>query len=108
MPEPLPIPNDLINLRRAYDQAQAEVLAFMAAANAAHHSRGSDVQLDVEQGHHHSKWTDEEHAQLHRLRGNCSTATSALRSHPTMVQARANGCVQQTSEALKKAARSTE
>lgn len=88
MPDALPIPPDLIQLQRAYDTADAEVNRFVAETDA-----GGEP------------WTDEQNGELNRLRAVRLDAVRAMHRHPVMVQARAEGCSQQTEAARRAAAR---
>lgn len=113
MPDALPIPDDLIALQRAYDQAQAAVdryvaeidagigLADIADVDAIAHTPGPEeppVRHD---------WTEEQNAELSRLREIRLAAVMELHRHPTMVQAREGGSSYQTELARQKAARET-
>ena len=80
------IPDDLIDLFRAYDTARAEVEAYSATLPAG--------ELAADQA-------DE----LWRLRGVATAASEAVRHHPTMTEARAASAYWQTDQALRAAAR---
>jgi hypothetical protein len=113
MPDALPIPDDLIQLQRDYDAAQRAVDQFVGEVDA---GIGLADVADVDAIAHtpgpeeppvRHEWTEEQHARLNELRQVRQAAMLAMHRHPTMVQARAEGCSQQTEQARRAAARTT-
>ena len=111
MPDALPIPDDLIQLQREYDQAHAAVQQYVAEVDA---GIGRADQADVDEIAHtpgpeeppvRHEWTEEQHAELDRLREVRQAAMLAMHRHPAMVQARKEGCSRQPEQARRKAAR---
>jgi hypothetical protein len=111
MPDALPIPDDLIRLQRDYDAAHDAVNRYVAEVDA---GIGRADQADVDEIAHtpgpeeppvRHEWTEEQHAELGRLREVRQVAMLAMHRHPTMVQARTEGCSQQTEQARRKVAR---
>jgi hypothetical protein len=88
MPDALPVPDDLVQLQRDYDTADTEVNRFVTQVDATG-----------------EPWTDEQNGELDRLRAIRLDAVRAMHRHPTMVQARAEGCSQQTEAARRATAR---
>jgi hypothetical protein len=101
MPEPLPIPEDLIALQRAYDDADDACHQYVAEIDTA-------IELSAGTGEDplvRPEWTNEQHVELERLRTVRRRAVMDMHRHPTMVQARTDGCSQQTETARRTAAR---
>ncbi|MFC8447697.1 hypothetical protein [Kitasatospora sp. NPDC057223] len=101
MPDALPPPPDLIDLQRALDAARAELHGWLAETEAARRAEFPDPEQAVERG----MWPDDLRARLADLRGKQAAAFDAVRLHPTMQQALADGCHPVTERALKDAAR---
>lgn len=111
MPDALPIPDDLTQLQRDYDAAQAAVDQYVAEVDA---GIGLSDVADVDAIAHtpgpveppiRHEWNEEQHAHLNELREVRQAAMLAMHRHPTMVQARAQGCSQQTELARRATAR---
>ncbi|MCX5215638.1 hypothetical protein OG689_41525 [Kitasatospora sp. NBC_00240] len=96
MPDALPIPADLLDLRRARDAAWAELNQFVAEVEALRREQYPDPeQTDVR-----AMWEPEQRERLAELRAARDAAVLAVRRHPTMVRALAEGCWAATDEAL--------
>ncbi|GGV47614.1 hypothetical protein GCM10010495_76610 [Kitasatospora herbaricolor] len=96
MPDALPIPADLLDLRRARDGAWAELNAYVAQIEALRREQYPDPeQTDVR-----ARWEPEQRERLTELRAARDAAVLAVRRHPTMVQALAEGCWAATDTAL--------
>lgn len=88
MPATPVIPDDLLELQRAFEEADRKVHAHVEAATA----------------EHGKAWPVEAEVELERLRGKRMVALKALTSHPAILAARAGGTYRQLHYALKKAA----
>ncbi|MFD7989361.1 hypothetical protein ACFV4M_39135 [Kitasatospora indigofera] len=96
MPTALPIPADLLDLRRARDAAWAELNQFVAEVEALRREQYPDPeQTDVR-----ASWEPEQRERLVELRAARDAAVLAVRRHPTMVRALAEGCWAATDTAL--------
>ncbi|WP_042400262.1 hypothetical protein [Streptacidiphilus carbonis] len=108
MPDALPIPDDLIQLQRAYDQATAELNEHVARVTAEQKERFPDppgVIHDADQALLRATWSDEDNAMLDQLRAAQVAALAAMNQHPVMRQAMAEGQWPAIQEARQKAAR---
>ncbi|WP_329501519.1 hypothetical protein [Kitasatospora herbaricolor] len=100
MPDALPIPADLLALRRARDAAWAELNTYVAEVEALRREQYPDPeQTDVR-----AMWEPEQRKRLAELRAARDAAVLAVRRHPTMVRALAEGCWAATDVALFRAA----
>ena len=111
MPDALPIPADLADLQRSYDEADAAVQRFVAEVDAGI-GRADFADIDEiartpgpEEPPVQHPWTDQQHEELDQLRSIRLDAVMAMHRHPTMVQAREQGCYQQTMRARQASAR---
>lgn len=98
----LPIPDDLIALQRATNTAADAVGAYVVAVEARRREQYPAAEQLIER----RTWTDEENADLERLRDIQITAALEVRAHPLWVEVRAAGAYGATWQALMDAARS--
>jgi hypothetical protein len=103
MPDALPPPDDLIALQRHLEAARAELAAYVAEAEAARRLEYPDPEQIVER----QTWPAGLRDRHLALRAVVTDAATAVRHHPTMQQALAQGCHYATELALKAAARAT-
>jgi hypothetical protein len=96
MPPALPIPADLLDLRRARDAAWAELNAYVAETEALRREQYPDPEQSGVRG----IWEPEQRERLAQLRAARDVAVLAVRHHPTMVRALAEGCWAATDTAL--------
>ena len=85
MPDNLPgLSADLIQLQRAYEAAHAAVTSYVAAREAEYAERYPDPGGRWDEGAAalRNAWTDEENAELRRLRGAREAARKALWAYP--------------------------
>lgn len=104
MPTALPLPDDLIDLQRALDAARAELDAYVADVEAARRAEFPNPEQIVER----QTWPDAVRDRHLALRAVVADAAAAVRHHPTMQQALAEGCHPVTEQALKDAARTVD
>ncbi|MFE2914792.1 hypothetical protein [Kitasatospora indigofera] len=96
MPLALPIPADLLDPRRARDAAWAELNAYVDQIEALRREQHPDPkQTDSRAG-----GEPEQRERLAELRAARDDAVVAVRRHPTMVRALAEGCWAATDTAL--------
>lgn len=94
MPDDQPdLPEDLIALQRAYEDAHAAVTAYVTRVEAEYAERYPDPgeKWDEEAAALRNAWTAEEKAELQRLRDERETARKALWGHPGHTEALAAG-----------------
>jgi hypothetical protein len=109
MPEALPIPHDLIALQQASDQARAAADEYAARITAVYRERYPDPLVkgrplwSEDQALLRGAWTEDEHAELSRLRADARGAVVTLYRHPVLARARDEGSSQQTKQALEQA-----
>lgn len=101
MPEPLPIPADLAQLQRDRIAAETAVAEYITTVDA----RRRELYPGPEQSLDRGIWSDDESAELGRLRAERDRLGRAVRQHPVMVQAREQGVLWPTWDALQDAAR---
>jgi len=104
MPSALPIPDDLVDLQRALDAARAELNAYVSETEAARRAEYPDPEQIIER----QTWPADIRERHLALRAAATTAATAVRHHPTMQQALAEGCHPVTEQALKDAARAVD
>ncbi|MFE2912804.1 hypothetical protein [Kitasatospora indigofera] len=104
MPDALPVPPDLVDLQRRLDAARAELDAYVEEVTAARRLEYPDPEQIVER----QTWPAEISERHLALRAAVAAAATAVRQHPTMQQALAEGCHPVTEQALKDAARAAE
>ncbi|NUP24159.1 MAG: hypothetical protein HOZ81_50505 [Streptomyces sp.] len=102
MSDTITIPDDLIALQRAAEAVRAELDQYVATVSAERREQYPGPEQVVERQH----WPDELNAELNRLRATWAAATEAVRHHPVMVAALAEGRWHGTLTALRAAARS--
>ncbi|OKI16649.1 hypothetical protein [Streptomyces sp. CB03911] len=103
MPDALPLPDDLITLQRALDAARAELDTYVEEVSAARRIEFPGEEQIVERQTWPANISDRHLA----LRAAVAAAATAVRQHPTMQQALAEGCHPVTEQALKDAARAS-
>jgi hypothetical protein len=101
MPDALPVPDDLIALQCVLDAARAELDAYVEEVAVARRAEFPGEEQIVER----QTWPDAVSERHLALRAAATAAATAVRHHPTMQQALAQGCHPVTEQALKDAAR---
>jgi hypothetical protein len=101
MPDALPLPDDLIALQRTLDAARAELDAYVEEVATARRLEYPDPEQVVER----QTWPPDISERHLALRAAVAAAATAVRQHPTMLQALRDGCHPVTEQALKDAAR---
>lgn len=101
MPEPLPIPDDLVQLQRRRIAAETAVAEYITTVDA----RQRELYPDPEQVLERATWGEAESAELARLRADRDQLSRAVRQHPVMTQAREQGVLWPTWDALQDATR---
>jgi hypothetical protein len=104
VPDALPLPADLIQLQRARIAADTTLGEYIATVE----TRRREQYPDPEQLVARRTWSDEEVAELTRLRAARDAAAETVRHHPTIQQAYAEQCWPVTWDALQVAARATD
>ncbi|MCX5209835.1 hypothetical protein OG689_11115 [Kitasatospora sp. NBC_00240] len=104
MPDALPVPDDLIALQCVLDAARAELDVYVSETEAARRLEYPDPEQIVER----QTWPAEISERHLALRAAAAAAATAVRQHPTMQQALAEGCHPVTEQALKDAARAVD
>jgi hypothetical protein len=99
----MPCPRSGGDPARTLDAARAELHQFVAETEAARRAEYPDPEQVVERG----SWPEDLRTRLAELRAAQTVAFDAVRLHPTMQQALAEGCHYVTELALKAAARAT-
>ncbi|MDH6141975.1 hypothetical protein P3T35_003996 [Kitasatospora sp. GP30] len=101
MPDPLFIPNDLVQLQRRRITAETAVAQHIAAVD-----RFRREQYPApEQTQERARWSEEERTKLEELRAERDQLGRDVRQHPVMVQARIEGRFWTAWDALQAAAR---
>lgn len=108
MPDAPELPADLIQLQRDYDQAHADVLAYLAEVEtqleeADHSAVEAGQEPDTRPGY--QRWTEFQTAKLQQLRNHRLSLVMAIHRHPTMASARESGNSREVEEKRRKAGR---
>jgi hypothetical protein len=101
VPDPLPIPADLAELQADRIAAETAVAEHIADVE----TRRREQYPDAEQSLQRGTWSEDEGAELERLRAERDQLGREVRQHPVMVQAREGGSFWPTWDALQEAAR---
>ncbi|MEZ0066659.1 hypothetical protein ABIA32_002671 [Streptacidiphilus sp. MAP12-20] len=101
MADALPIPDDLVQLQRDLDAAGAALAEYSQRKTAEYRERYPEP----EQYRERNAWTEEESAELARLRAAQLELVMTIHRHATTQQALAGRSAWQTEQARKKAAR---
>lgn len=104
MPDALEIPADLVDLQRVRLAAQEAVAAFAVTVDERIREEGPDPEgrgLGL-------RWTEDDSAELTRLRAVRDEAAATVRAHPVIQQALAEQCWPATWDALQVAAKAQE
>lgn len=103
MADALELPDDLVQLQRALDTAFAAEHGYITQVEAERRAQYPDEEQLLER----RRWSDEQTAELARLRAETHAALMAVHRHPTLQEALASGAYQATHWALRNAARET-
>lgn len=101
MPDALPVPPDLVALQRALEAARTALDTYVAKVEASRRLEYPGDEQIVER----QTWPPDVSERHLALRATAADAATAVRHHPTMRQALAEGCHPVTEQALKDAAR---
>ncbi|GAA1977524.1 hypothetical protein [Kitasatospora viridis] len=103
MPDALPIPPDLVQLQRTRIAAETAVAEYISRVDA----QRRELHPDPEQALERAAWSEDESAELGRLRAERDEFGRAVRQHPVLVQAREQGVLWPTWDALQDATRAS-